>query len=148
MKRFLLFLACAVMTSALACAEALPGTTTEPVVFAPDTVAAVSEGAPKLDFDLLTPDNPAATPVAVDPIDKPTPTPAPTPKFVYETYSNPTMGVSFSIPYTWHLNLRFWQTPKRLIGSDFLGKSKPKNLGSGFGLFQKWKSGLLPKYGT
>ena len=106
MKRFLLFLACAVMTSALACAEALPGTSTEPVVFTPETVAAapVSEGAPKLDFDLLTPDNPAATPVAVDPIDKPTPTPAPTPKFVYETYSNPTMGVSFSLPYTWHLN--------------------------------------------
>ena len=100
MKRFLLFLACAVMTSSLACAEALPGTTTAPVVFAPETAAdtVVTEGAPKLDFDLLTPDNPAATPVAVDPIDKPTPTPAPTPKFVYETYENPTMGVSFSIP--------------------------------------------------
>ena len=106
MKRFLLFLACAVMTSSLASAETLPDTTAAPVVFTPETVAAapVSEGAPKLDFDLLTPDNPAATPVAVDPIDKPTPTPAPTPKFVYETYENPTMGVSFSIPYTWHLN--------------------------------------------
>ena len=102
MKRFLLFLACAVMTSSLASAEALPGTTTAPVVFTPDTVAdtAVSEGAPTLDFDLLTPDNPAATPVAVDPIDKPTPTPAPTPNFVYETYENPAMGVSFSNPNT------------------------------------------------
>ena len=104
MKRILLFLACAVLTSSLACAEALPGTTAEPVVFTPETVSAANEGTPKLDFDLLTPDNPAATPVAVDPIDKPTPTPAPTPKFVYETYENPTMGVSFSIPYTWHLN--------------------------------------------
>ena len=104
MKRFLLFFICAVMMSTLASAEALPGTTTAPGVFTPETGAAASEGAPKLDFDLLTPDYPAASPVPVVPIDKPTPTPAPTPKFVYETYENPTMGVSFSIPYTWHLN--------------------------------------------
>ena len=87
MKRFLLVLAGALMTCALASAEGLSG-----------------EGTPKLDFDLLSPDNPLATPVAIDPIDKPTPTPAPTPNFVYETYENPTMGVSFSIPYTWLLN--------------------------------------------
>ena len=104
MKRFLLFLACAVMTSSLASAEALPGTTAAPVVFTPETVAAVSEGAPKLDFDLLTPDNPAATPVAVDPIDKPTPTPTPAPSFIYEKYENDMLGISFSVPYTWLLN--------------------------------------------
>ena len=103
MKRFLLFLACAVMTtSSLACAEALPGTTAGPAASAPQ--AAADEGVPTLDVDLLTPDNPAATPVSVDPIDKPPPTPAPTPNFVYETYDNPTMGVTFSIPYTWLLN--------------------------------------------
>lgn len=82
MKRFLLLLACALMLSALASAE----------------------GVPQLDFDLLEPDNPLATPVAVDPIDKPTPTPEPTPNFVYEAYENTAMGVSFSIPYTWLLN--------------------------------------------
>ena len=84
MKRFLLFLACAVLTSSLACAEALPGTA-ETTAAPAQTAGETSKGTPKLDFDLLTPDNPAATPVAVDPIDKPTPTPAPTPKFVYET---------------------------------------------------------------
>jgi len=104
MKRFLLLLACALLSSSMASAEALPGAQVASVN------TAVSEGAPKLDFDLLTPDNPAATPVAVDPIDKPTPTPAPTPNFVYETYENPLMGVSFSIPYTWHLNPNTNQT--------------------------------------
>ena len=94
MKRFLLLLACALMTSALASAEALPGA----------AAANAGEGVPQIDFDLLTPDNPLATPVAIDPIDKPTPTPEPTPKFVYETYENTAMGVSFSIPYTWLLN--------------------------------------------
>lgn len=94
MKRFLLLLACALMTFALASAEALPGA----------AAANAGEGVPQIDFDLLTPDNPLATPVAIDPIDKPTPTPEPTPKFVYETYENTAMGVSFSIPYTWLLN--------------------------------------------
>ncbi len=56
------------------------------------------------DFSQLTVANAAATPVAVDPIDKPTPTPAPTPNYVYESYVNEGMGVSFSIPYTWLLN--------------------------------------------
>ena len=100
MKRFLLFLACALMTSSLASAETLPGAAADE----PQAQTALSEGTPTLDFDLLTPDNPLATPVAVDPIDKPTPTPAPTPNFVYETYENTSMGVSFSIPYTWLLN--------------------------------------------
>lgn len=58
----------------------------------------------QLDFSVLTPDNPVATPVAVDPIDKPTPTPTPAPAFVYETYTNNSLGLSFSIPYSWLLN--------------------------------------------
>ena len=94
MKRFVLLLACALMASALASAEALPGA----------AAASAGEGVPQIDFDLLTPDNPLATPVAIDPIDKPTPTPAPTPNFIYETYENTSMGLSFSIPYTWLLN--------------------------------------------
>lgn len=49
-------------------------------------------------------DNPLATPVAIDPIDKPTPTPAPTPNYAYETYTNDMMAISFDIPYTWLLN--------------------------------------------
>ena len=90
MKRFLFFLAAALIAGSSALAEnpaALPATQ-EFVV----------------DFSQLVPDDPLATPVAVDPIDKPTPTPAPTPNYIYETYSNPAMGVSFSIPYTWLLN--------------------------------------------
>ena len=106
MKRFLLFFACAVMASSLAAAEALPGT----VVFEPQAQQAPaassisSEGELQLDFSILTPDSPAATPVAVDPIDKPTPTPAPTPNYIYEEYVNEQMGVSFYVPYTWLLN--------------------------------------------
>ena len=100
MKRFLTLFACALLMSASACAEALPSDTATPDV----AVSADSEASPSIDFDLLTPENPAATPVAVDPIDKPTPTPAPTPSFVYETYENTSMGISFSIPYTWLLN--------------------------------------------
>ena len=99
MKRFLIFLACALLIVPAAFAEALPGTTTAPAAAAP-----ADDGELHLDFSVLTPDNPVATPVAVDPIDKPTPTPAPTPKFIYETYQNDAMGVSFSIPYTWLLN--------------------------------------------
>jgi len=108
MKRFLIFLAGAVLMSSLAAAEALPGTTGNQVVFQPQAqqapALAASEGELQLDFSLLTPDNPAATPVAVDPIDKPTPTPTPAPSFVYEKYDNPALGISFSIPYTWLLN--------------------------------------------
>lgn len=108
MKRFLIFLVLSVMTSSLATAEALPGS--QPIVFepqaqqAPAPSLASGEGELQLDFSLLTPDNPAATPVAVDPIDKPTPTPTPAPSFVYEKYENPLLGISFSVPYTWLLN--------------------------------------------
>jgi len=86
MKRFLLFFICALLLSCSAYAEASDSSELH------------------LDFSILTPDNPVATPVAVDPIDKPTPTPAPTPNFIYNTYTNDAMGVSFSIPYTWLLN--------------------------------------------
>ena len=65
--------------------------------------AALGEDA-AFDFSNLTVTDPAATPVAVDPIDKPTPTPIPDPNYWYETYTNPSMGISFSIPGTWLLN--------------------------------------------
>ena len=80
MKRILLFLAAALATVAVAQAEST------------------------LDFSTLQHDNPLATPVAVDPIDKPTPTPAPTPDYMYDTYTSSSMGISFSIPYSWLLN--------------------------------------------
>ena len=101
MKRFLIFFACMMLAVPSAFAEALPGTVEAP---AAEASAPADDGELHLDFSVLLPDNPVATPVAVDPIDKPTPTPAPTPKFIYETYKNDTMGVSFSIPYTWLLN--------------------------------------------
>lgn len=91
MKRFLFFLA-AVLT---ACALALAEEATTPMPATQELI---------VDFDQLAPDSPAATPVAVDPIDKPTPTPAPTPNYAYDTYVNEAMGISFSIPYTWLLN--------------------------------------------
>ena len=90
MKRFLFFLAAALIACSSALAES------------PAALPATQEFV--VDFSQLVPDDPLATPVAVDPIDKPTPTPAPTPNYIYETYSNPAMGVSFSIPYTWLLN--------------------------------------------
>ena len=96
MKRFLILLACAVLLSSAACAEALPGASPAP--------AAASESELVLDFSALMPDNPAASPIPVDPIDKPTPTPMPKPNFHYDTYVSNNMGVSFSIPYTWLLN--------------------------------------------
>ena len=80
MKRILLFLAAALATVAVAQAEST------------------------LDFSTLQLDNQLATPVAVDPIDKPTPTPAPTPDYMYDTYTSSSMGISFSIPYSWLLN--------------------------------------------
>ena len=91
MKRFLFFLAAALTACALALAES-----------ASTPLPATQEL--NIDFTQVQPDSPAATPVAVDPIDKPTPTPAPTPNYIYDTYTNPSMGVSFSIPYTWLLN--------------------------------------------
>ena len=101
MKRFLIFFACMMLAVPSAFAEALPGTVEAP---AAEAAAPADDGELHRDFSVLLPDNPVATPVAVDPIDKPTPTPAPTPNYIYETYSNPAMGVSFSIPYTWLLN--------------------------------------------
>ena len=93
MKRFLLILLCAMLVCGAACAE--DAAAVQPMM---------DDGELHLDFSVLQPDNPVATPVAVDPIDKPTPTPAPTPNFIYDTYTNDVMGVSFSIPYTWLLN--------------------------------------------
>ena len=61
----------------------------------------VDDGELALDFSTLMVDNAAATPIPIDPIDKPTPTPAPTPNYIYETYENANLGVSFKIPYTW-----------------------------------------------
>ena len=93
MKRFLLILLCAMLVCGAACAE--DAAAVQPMM---------DDGELHLDFSVLQPDNPVATGVAVDPIDKPTPTPAPTPNFIYDTYTNDVMGVSFSIPYTWLLN--------------------------------------------
>ncbi len=94
MKRTLFFLFAAL----LACTVALAENPAAEVTPMPATTEL------NLDFSQLAPDSPAATPVAVDPIDKPTPTPAPTPNYIYDTYTNERMGVSFSIPYTWLLN--------------------------------------------
>lgn len=99
MKRILiLFLLLTAAVSAVA--ESLPSER--------DTALYIPEDAARVDFDSdfsqLFPADSAATPIPVDPIDKPTPTPAPTPNYVYETYTNEKMGVSFSIPYTWLIN--------------------------------------------
>ena len=99
MKRmFILFFL--LLVAAGASAESLPSES--------DAALFVAEGAAGVDFDsdfsVLVPADSSATPIPVDPIDKPTPTPAPTPNYVYETYTNESMGVSFSIPYTWMIN--------------------------------------------
>lgn len=120
MKRFLsLLILAAFLLSSCAAAEDLPETTPEPdsLVFAPEdstedlpeatqtpAPASLSEADILLDFSNLTLDDPLATPIAVDPIDKPTPTPAPTPNYIYTVYNATQMGVSFQIPYTWLLN--------------------------------------------
>ena len=72
------------------------------MLFALSSAATAEEAA--FDFSTLTVDDPAATPVAVDPIDKPTPTPMPEPNYWYEMYENEQMGISFSIPGSWLLN--------------------------------------------
>ena len=72
------------------------------MLFALSSAAMAEEAA--FDFSTLTVDDPAATPVAVDPIDKPTPTPMPEPNYWYEMYENEQMGISFSIPGSWLLN--------------------------------------------
>ena len=122
MKRIFLLFLLALTAFSIASAESLPasdsgtdtvfssaagqtpepeaGSTSAPVA-AP---AAPDDGSLVIDFTLSTPENPAATPVAVDPIDKPTPTPMPTPNYAYKTYTSDSLNISFSIPYTWLLN--------------------------------------------
>lgn len=123
MKRMLALFAAMTMLFTTVSAENLPGTSPDAdqtLVFTPESTPApelepeltpepttpeplsVSEG--QLQFDFSQVDNPLATPVAIDPIDKPTPSPTPAPNFIYETYVNETMGVSFSVPYTWLMN--------------------------------------------
>ncbi|MBO5533972.1 MAG: hypothetical protein J6B53_01025 [Clostridia bacterium] len=100
MKSSVMFLSCLVLlfsVPALAEAPAISNPVPAPVSPAADEPFMV-------DFSNLYPDNPAATPVSVDPIDKPTPTPMPTPNFAYKLYENTSMGISFSIPMTWLLN--------------------------------------------
>ena len=94
---------CALLLASCALAEALPEQTAEPEAPAPAGTP-LPEGELHLDFAQLEPDNPLATPVAVDPIDKPTPTPNPTPNFWYDNFSSSEMGVSFNVPGTWLLN--------------------------------------------
>ena len=116
MKRFLLLLA---LTGVLltACASAESQNTPEPdaPVFAPagDTTTAEPSPTPtpepiasdeKLDVANMTLDDPSATPIPVDPIDKPTDTPMPTPNYAYKTYTSDSLNISFSLPYTWLLN--------------------------------------------
>ena len=116
MKRFLLLLA---LTGVLltACASAESQNTPEPdaPVFAPagDTTTAEPSPTPtpepiasdeKLDVANMTLDDPSATPIPVDPIDKPTDTPMPTPNYAYKTYTSDSLNIASSIPYTWLLN--------------------------------------------
>ena len=108
MKVLIPFL-CALLLASGALAEALP----EEVDLA-------------LDFSQLAPDNPLATPIAVDPIDKPTPEPLPTPNYWYKTYTSEALGVSFSIPDTWLLNpntnqsttLQFVEPPNEMMDEN------------------------------
>ena len=116
MKRFLLLLAVTgVLMTGCASAEGQSNS----LVFAPagsDATAgseatAEPQAAPvsvpdgvQLDIANMTLDDPSATPIPVDPIDKPTPTPMPTPNYAYKTYDSDSLNISFSIPYTWLLN--------------------------------------------
>ncbi len=108
MKRMFILLISLMLLCGAAHAETLPEDTPAPeVTAAPQQTpapAAASEDDLTLDFSVLQPDNPQATPVAIDPIDKPTPTPTPAPNFFYETYTNQSMGISFQVPSTWLLN--------------------------------------------
>lgn len=113
MKRTIMFLYLLLALAVFAPAFAESGGDTEGMVFSPQTAETaepspapipVTGGESIIDFSVVQPENPAATPIAVDPVDKPTPTPLPTPSYAYETYSSPSMGISFSIPYTWLLN--------------------------------------------
>ena len=102
MKKTLLFVAL-LLIAPLAMSEALPSDT-EATVFAPSPAVNPMVDDFEADFSQLSVSNAAATPVAVDPIDKPTPTPAPTPNYIYTPYENAQMGISFFVPYTWLLN--------------------------------------------
>ena len=128
MKRFLLLLA---VTGVLMTGCASAESQSNSLVFAPagsgasagDGTSASSEAtaepqaAPvsvpddvQLDIANMTLDDPSATPIPVDPIDKPTPTPMPTPNYAYKTYDSDSLNISFSIPYTWLLNPNTNQT--------------------------------------
>ena len=100
MKRAFLLLAVLCVAAAAALAESLPSEG-DAALFLTGEAAGVDFDS---DFSVLVPPDSGATPIPVDPIDKPTPTPAPTPNYVYNTYTNEGMGVSFSIPYTWLVN--------------------------------------------
>lgn len=102
MKRIIPLLACALLLPVSVFAESLPEQTPAPTA-APTPVVQQAD-ALQVDFSMLQLDNPLATPVAVDPIDKPTPTPAPTPNYAYTSYENSSLGCSFSVPYSWLLN--------------------------------------------
>ena len=110
MKRILILL---VLASLLATACAAAETAEADFVPAAqsDAHAKIVEMTPEpaitlddIDFSTLKNDNPDATPIPVDPIDKPTPTPMPEPNFWYETYESSDMGISFSVPGSWLLN--------------------------------------------
>ena len=97
MKRIVVFLAMALMAFSVAQAESEQDST---FVFGPaDTETAAPELTPSptpastpiptdsgdSGFDFSQVDNPLATPVAVNPIDMPTPTPPPAPNYAYGT---------------------------------------------------------------
>ena len=100
MKRIFLLFLLALTAFSIASAESLPasdsgadtvfspvaGQTPEPTATPAAAPAASDDGSLVIDFTLSTPENPAATPVAVDPIDKPTPTPTPAPNFHLPQY--------------------------------------------------------------
>lgn len=122
MKRILLLLAvCGLLLTACASAESQSTPEPDAPVFAPagDTTTVEPQLTPtpepitgdvKLDVANMTPDDPSATPIPVDPIDKPTDTPMPTPNYAYKTYASDSLNISFSIPYTWLLNPNTNQT--------------------------------------
>ena len=107
--KFLVSFLLALLLATGAAAETLPeqdGAPQETEAAAAST--AITEGELQLDFSAV--DNPLATPVAVDPIDKPTATPPPTPNFWYDEFVSEAMGISFRVPGTWLLNPNTNQT--------------------------------------
>ena len=118
MKRILLLLAVAsLLLTACASAESTATPEPESLIFAPagadvtaEPTATPAPAAPVADASGLTLDDPSATPIPVDPIDKPTPTPMPTLNFAYKSYTSDSLNISFSIPFTWLLNPNTNQT--------------------------------------